>query len=160
MGEGRFEDRRQDRSRFMAERGAPSYRQKEQAPVLPGDRICPQCNFHNFKGKFGECLCPLLLIPKCADPWRRFRKIGDMSGRQFCHMWTPDDGALAHNKCVIASMLLCTQCTDLGSTSCRHCTVRSNIKYGAFKAPWRPLHRADRTTCDALSHMHSSRHYK
>lgn len=68
MGEGRFEDRRQDRSRFMAERGAPSYRQKEQAPILPGDRICPQCNFHNFKGKFGECLRPLLLILKCADP--------------------------------------------------------------------------------------------
>lgn len=55
MGEGRYEDRRQDRARFMSERRAdPGFRQREQAPVLPGDRLCPSCGFHNFKGKYGE----------------------------------------------------------------------------------------------------------
>ena len=45
VGEGRYEDRRMDRRMERAPR--------DQAPVLPGDRLCPACGFHNFKGKYG-----------------------------------------------------------------------------------------------------------
>ena len=54
IGEPRYEERRGDRARSMSERRAdPGFRKKEAAPLLPGDRICPACNFHNFRGKLG-----------------------------------------------------------------------------------------------------------